>query len=175
MENEIELIKGCRAGKDSAGRNLHPLFQTRCWRYVSAIRAIWKRRTMYCMTVSSMIFNQLFRFRGESSLCTWITRVMVTQSLDFLATGEASQPVGSAWRAASRYTGYIGFGRRGWNLRRAVDGFYCRIAGWLTEPFLTFMCLKRNQHKEIAKMLHIKEHSSTSQLHRAKYFVSKKN
>ena len=34
---------------------------------------------------------------------------------------------------------------------------------------------EEKSHKEIAELLHIKEHSSTSQLHRAKMFVNKKN
>ena len=38
-------------------------------------------------------------------------------------------------RAASRYTGYIGFGRRGWNLRGTINGFYCRITGWMPNRF----------------------------------------
>ena len=33
---------------------------------------------------------------------------------------------------------------------------------------------EEKSHKEIAKMLHIKEHSSTSQLHRAKYLLAKR-
>ena len=33
---------------------------------------------------------------------------------------------------------------------------------------------EEKSHKEIAKLLGIKEHSSTSQLHRAKYLLAKK-
>ena len=33
---------------------------------------------------------------------------------------------------------------------------------------------EEKSHKEIAKLLHIKEHSSTSQLHRAKYLLAKR-
>jgi RNA polymerase sigma-70 factor (ECF subfamily) len=33
---------------------------------------------------------------------------------------------------------------------------------------------EEKSHKEIAGMLHIKEHSSTSQLHRAKYLLAKR-
>ena len=33
---------------------------------------------------------------------------------------------------------------------------------------------EEKSHKEIARMLHIKEHSSTSQLHRAKYLLAKR-
>ena len=38
----------------------------------------------------------------------------------------------------------------------------------------TVFNLYEKAHKEIAKMLHIKEHSSTSQLHRAKYLLAKR-
>ena len=83
MENEIELIKGCRAGKDSARKELYTLSSKQmlavCFRYTGDMDAA--HDVLHDGFIK--IFTN-FSFRGESSLCTWITRVMVTQSLDFL-------------------------------------------------------------------------------------------
>ena len=83
LENEIELIKGCRAGKDSARKELYTLYSKQmlavCFRYTGDMDAA--HDVLHDGFIK--IFTN-FSFRGESSLCTWITRVMVTQSLDFL-------------------------------------------------------------------------------------------
>ena len=83
LENEIELIKGCRAGKDSARKELYTLYSKQmlavCFRYTGDMYAA--HDVLHDGFIK--IFTN-FSFRGESSLCTWITRVMVTQSLDFL-------------------------------------------------------------------------------------------
>ena len=90
MENEIELIKGCRAGQDSARKELYTLYAKQmlavCYRYTGDMDA--------AHDVLRTVFN-LYVFEEKS-------------------------------------------------------------------------------HKEIAGMLHIKEHSSTSQLHRAKYLLAKR-
>lgn len=83
MENEIELIKGCRAGKDSARKELYTLYSKQmlavCFRYTGDMDAA--HDVLHDGFIK--IFTN-FSFRGESSLSTWITRVMVTQSLDYL-------------------------------------------------------------------------------------------
>ena len=83
MENEIELIKGCRAGQDSARKELYTLYAKQmlavCYRYTGDMDAA--HDVLHDGFIK--IFTN-FSFRGESSLCTWITRVMVTQSLDYL-------------------------------------------------------------------------------------------
>ena len=115
-----------------------------------------------------------FSFRGESSLCTWITRVMVTYNHWISCDRRSrSQPVVSApEEQLPRYTGYIVVGRRSRDLRRAVDGFIAELPGWLPNRFPA-LCLKKIAQID-GKMLHDKEHSSTSQL-QGQIFVSKKN
>ena len=127
MENEIELIKGCRAGKDSARKELYTLYSKQmlavCFRYTGDMDAA--HDVLHDGFIK--IFTN-FSFRGESSLSTWITRVMVTQSLDYL--------------------------------RR--------------EKRVSQLVVHEDELPDIAGMLHIKEHSSTSQLHRAKYLLAKR-
>ena len=83
MENEIELIKGCRAGKDSARKELYTLYSRQmlavCFRYTGDMEAA--HDVLHDGFIK--IFTN-FSFRGEASLGTWVTRVMVTQALDYL-------------------------------------------------------------------------------------------
>ena len=143
MENEIELIKGCRAGKDSARKELYTLYSKQmlavCFRYTGDMDAA--HDVLHDGFIK--IFTN-FSFRGESSLSTWITRVMVTQS------------GGGAGISEEQLMAFIA---------ELPDG--CRTV-------FNLYVFEEKSHKEIARMLHIKEHSSTSQLHRAKYLLAKR-
>ena len=134
MENEIELIKGCRAGKDSARKELYTLYSKQmlavCFRYTGDMDAA--HDVLHDGFIK--IFTN-FSFRGESSLCTWITRVMVTQSLDFLRREKRVSQLVVHEEQLPDIPDISDSGGGGWNLRRAVDGFYCRIAGWLPNRF----------------------------------------
>ena len=78
MENEIELIEGCRSGKDAARKQLYTLYSNKmlavCYRYVGDMDIAYD--VLHDGFIK--IFTN-FNFRGESSLSTWINRVMVTQ------------------------------------------------------------------------------------------------
>ena len=94
MENEIELIKGCRAGQDSARKELYTLYAKQmlavCYRYTGDMDAA--HDVLHDGFIK--IFTN-FSFRGESSLCTWITGDGDTVTR-LSETGETSQSVGSA-------------------------------------------------------------------------------
>ena len=83
MENETELIEGCRAGKDSARKELYTLYSKQmlavCYRYMGDIDAA--HDVLHDGFIK--IFTH-FTFRGECALSTWVTRVMVTQAIDYL-------------------------------------------------------------------------------------------
>ena len=161
MENEIELIKGCRAGKDSARKELYTLYSKQmlavCFRYTGDMDAA--HDVLHDGFIK--IFTN-FSFRGESSLSTWITRVMVTQSLDYLRREQLpdipdiSDSGGGAGISEEQLMTFVA---------ELPDG--CRTV-------FNLYVFEEKSHKEIAKMLHIKEHSSTSQLHRAKYLLAKR-
>lgn len=72
MENEIELIKGCRAGKDSARKELYTLYSRQmlavCFRYTGDMEAA--HDVLHDGFIK--IFTN-FSFRGEASLGTWVT------------------------------------------------------------------------------------------------------
>ncbi|WP_321480923.1 RNA polymerase sigma factor [uncultured Bacteroides sp.] len=172
MENEIELIKGCKAGDNVARKTLYTLYSNKmlavCYRYTGDMDAA--HDVLHDAFIK--IFTR-FNFRGEASLSTWITRVMVTQSLDYLrkqkrisqtmlreeqipdtpdfSQGEAGSPI-----SEEKLLAFIA---------ELPDG--CRTV-------FNLFVFEEKSHKEIAEILHIREHSSTSQLHRARCLLASK-
>lgn len=171
MENEIELIKDCRAGKDSARKELYTLYSKRmlavCYRYTGDMDAA--HDVLHDGFIK--IFTN-FSFRGESSLGTWVNRVMVTQALDYL-------------RRQKRFSQLVVHEEQLPDIPDIADGSGSPIS---EEQLLAFVAqlpdgcrtvfnlyvFEEKSHKEIGEMLHIKEHSSTSQLHRAKFLLAKR-
>ena len=166
MENEIELVEGCRAGKDSARKELYTLYAKQmlavCYRYTGDVDAA--HDVLHDGFIK--IFTH-FTFRGECTLATWVTRVMVTQAIDYLrrrkrisqlVTNEEQLPdlPDEASTAEEQLMAFVA---------ELPDG--CRTV-------FNLYVFEEKSHKEIAEMLGIKEHSSTSQLHRAKNLLAKR-
>ena len=88
MENEIELIKGCRAGDDYARKELYTLYSTRllavCYRYTGVIGVALD--VLHDALIK--IFTKL-SFRVESSLLTWMIKVVCPPPLDDLLMQKA--------------------------------------------------------------------------------------
>ncbi len=170
MENEIELINGCRSGKDTARKKLYTLYSNKmlavCYRYTGDMDAAYD--VLHDGFIK--IFTH-FNFRGESSLSTWITRVMVTQSIDYLrkqkrfsqliVNEEVLPDIPETNDAGSHLSQEI------------LMGFVAELPAGCRTVFNLYV-FEEKSHKEIADMLHIKEHSSASQLHRAKYLLAEK-
>ena len=166
MENETELIEGCRTGKDSARKELYTLYSKQmlavCYRYMGDIDAA--HDVLHDGFIK--IFTH-FTFRGECALSTWVTRVMVTQAIDYLRKRQRfSQLVVNEEQLPDVPDG-----------NRLSEALLMRFVAELPDGCRTVFNLyvfEEKSHKEIAELLHIKEHSSTSQLHRAKSLLAKR-
>ena len=173
MENEIELIEGCRAGKDDARKALYTQFSGRmlavCYRYTG------NEDEAYDVLHDGFvkIFTH-FTFRGECSLTSWMTKVMMSQAIDYLrrkqrfahlVVGEEQLPdvadEQSVVESGSRLS------------EEVLMKFVAELPDGCRTVFNLYV-FEEKSHKEIAELLHIKEHSSTSQLHRAKCLLAKK-
>ncbi len=170
MENEIELIKGCRAGMDSARKELYTLYAKQmlavCYRYTGDMDVA--HDVLHDGFIK--IFTN-FSFRGESSLSTWITRVMVTQSLDFLRREKRGSQLVVHEDQLPDVPDLSGAGIG--ISEEQLMAFVAELPEGCRTVFNLYV-FEEKSHKEIAGMLHIKEHSSTSQLHRAKYMLAKR-
>ena len=156
MENEIELIEGCRAGKDSARKELYTLYSKQmlavCYRYTGDEDAA--HDVLHDGFIK--IFTH-FTFRGECALATWVTRVMVTQAIDYL-------------RKQKRITQLLSLIHIS---EPQLMAFVAELPDGCRTVFNLYV-FEEKSHKEIAEMLGIKVHSSTSQLHRAKNLLAKR-
>lgn len=173
LENEIELIEGCRAGKDSARKELYTLYSKRmlavCYRYTGDMDAA--HDVMHDGFVK--IFTR-FTFRGECTLVTWITRVMVTQAIDYLRKRHRFSQLVVNDGQFPDVQDEVSIAEGGSRLSEEVlMAFVAELPDGCRTVFNLYV-FEEKSHKEIAEILHIKEHSSTSQLHRAKCMLAKR-
>jgi len=173
LENEIELIKGCREGSDSARKRLYTLYSSQmlaiCFRYTGDMDVA--HDVLHDGFVK--IFTN-FSFRGESSIRTWLTRVMVTQSLDYLRRQKRMNQVVQYDETIPEVADtVISKEDANWISEEKLLGFIAELPEGCRTVFNLYVFEKKS-HKEIAELLRIKEHSSTSQLHRAKFLLAKK-
>jgi RNA polymerase sigma-70 factor (ECF subfamily) len=173
LENEVELIKGCRAGEDFARKRLYTLYAKQmlavCYRYTGDMDAA--HDVLHDGFIK--IFT-CFSFRGESSLRTWITKVMVTHSLDYL-------------RRQKRMREMVVFdehlpdipdlpqeaGDTGEIPEEKLMEFVAELPEGCRTVFNLYV-FENKSHKEIGELLRIKENSSTSQLRRARFLLAKR-
>ncbi len=173
LENEIELIEGCRAGKDSARKELYTLYSKRmlavCYRYTGDMDAA--HDVMHDGFVK--IFTR-FTFRGECTLVTWITRVMVTQAIDYLRKRHRFSQLVVNDGQFPDVQDEVSIAEGGSRLSEEIlMAFVAELPDGCRTVFNLYV-FEEKSHKEIAEILHIKEHSSTSQLHRAKCMLAKR-
>lgn len=173
MENEIELIEGCRAGKDSARKELYTLYSKQmlavCYRYTGDVDAAYD--VLHDGFIK--IFTH-FTFRGECALSTWVTRVMVTQSIDYLRKRQRFERLTVNEEQLSDLLDEASVAENGNRLSEEVLlSFVAELPDGCRTVFNLYV-FEEKSHKEIAEILHIKEHSSTSQLHRAKSLLAKR-
>lgn len=170
LENEIELIKGCRAGKDFARKELYTLYSGRmlavCYRYTGDMEAAHD-----VLHDGFMKIFTRFSFRGESSLSTWITKVMVTQALDYLRKQKRITQLMVHEEEMPEMPDVI---ESGSDLsEEQLMAFVADLPDGCRTVFNLYV-FEEKSHKEIAEILHIKEHSSTSQFHRARCLLAKR-
>lgn len=169
----MELIEGCRAGEDSARKELYTLYSKRmlavCYRYTGDVDAA--HDVLHDGFIK--IFTH-FTFRGECALGTWVTKVMVAQSIDYLRKRQrVSQVVMNEEELPDTVdeSSIIESGDR--ISEEVLMAFVAELPDGCRTVFNLYV-FEEKSHKEIAGMLHIKEHSSTSQLHRAKCLLAKR-
>lgn len=170
MEKEAELIKGCREGKNSAREELYTTYSKRllaiCYRYTGDLDAA--HDVLHDAFIK--VYTH-FTFRGESSLATWLVKVVTAQAIDylrqqkrvstFIMNEEDLPEIPEIAEATSDDT---------LNERELLK-FIAELPDGCRTVFNLYV-FEHKSHKEIAEILNIKEHSSTSQLHYAKSILA---
>lgn len=170
--NEAELLEGCKCGKKEAFEALYKLYSQRmygvCYRYVGDDAA---RDVMHDGFLK--VFSSIGQLRASDlpTFRTWITRVMVTTSLLYLRSRknnfflsiddlkEEMQPIDEEEIISLPTDTLMKF------IAELPVGY---------RTVLNLSVFEGYSHKEIAQATGINEHSSSSQLHRAKCMLAKK-
>lgn len=173
MDCEIELVEGCRAGDNAARKELYTLYSRQmlavCYRYVGDIDEA--HDVLHDGFIK--IFSN-FTFRGECSLATWMTRVMITQSIDYLRRKQRFNQLIVSDDHLPDVVDEAEAAESGSQLSEEIlMQFVAELPDGCRTVFNLYV-FEEKSHKEIARLLHIKEHSSTSQLHRAKSLLAKR-
>lgn len=115
-----------------------------------------------------------FTFRGECSLVTWMTRVMMTQAIDYLRRKQRFNQLIVSDTQLPDMADEADVAESGSRLSEEIlMQFVAELPDGCRTVFNLYV-FEEKSHKEIARLLHIKEHSSTSQLHRAKNLLAKR-
>lgn len=173
LDCEIELVEGCRAGDNAARKELYTLYSRQmlavCYRYVGNIDEA--HDVLHDGFIK--IFSN-FTFRGECSLATWMTRVMMTQSIDYLRRKQRFNQLIVSDDHLPDVVDEAEAAESGSQLSEEIlMQFVAELPDGCRTVFNLYV-FEEKSHKEIARLLHIKEHSSTSQLHRAKSLLAKR-
>lgn len=115
-----------------------------------------------------------FTFRGECSLATWMTRMMMTQAIDYLRRKQRFTQLVVSEEQLPDVIDEASVAESGSGLSEEVlMKFVAELPDGCRTVFNLYV-FEEKSHKEIARLLHIKEHSSTSQLFRAKCLLAKR-
>ncbi len=167
------MVEGCRAGNSGAQEELYTLYARQmlavCYRYTGD----WDAAHDVLHDGFIKIFTR-FNYRGECSLATWMTRVMMTQSIDYLRRQQRFGELMADEDQLPETPDEEALAEAGEQLSEEVlMGFVADLPDGYRTVFNLYV-FEDKSHKEIAELLHIKEHSSMSQLHRAKTLLAKK-
>ena len=167
------MVEGCRAGKDSARKALYTLYSKQmlavCYRYTGDVDAA--HDVLHDGFIK--IFTH-FTFRGECALGTWVTRVMVTQAIDYLRRRQRFSQLIVNEGQLPDVADEADIADAGSRLsEEQLMAFVAELPDGCRTVFNLYV-FEEKSHKEIAGLLHIKEHTSTSQLHRAKSLLAKR-
>lgn len=172
MENEIELVKGCRAGDKSAWKELYTLYSRQmlavCYRYTGDVEVAHD-----LLHDGFIKIYTNFTFRGEASLGSWLNRVMANVALDYLRKQKKMQQVLVSEEDIPDVAELPDKDLCERISEKQLLAFVAELPVGCRTVFNLYV-FENKSHKEIAELLHIKEHSSTSQFFRAKGLLAKK-
>lgn len=168
-----ELVEGCRAGDQTARKTLYTL-------YAQSMLALCYRYTGDLDEAHDVLHDGFiklfthFTYRGECSLATWVRQVMISQAIDYLRHKKKFGNLIVNEKQLPDIPDEAEVAQTGSQLsEEQLMAFVAQLPEGCRTVFNLYV-FEEKSHKEIAALLHIKEHTSTSQLHRAKTLLAKR-
>ena len=163
--NELKLVAACLSGNAVAQRKLYQDYIQAMFN--TATRMLGQRELAEDATQEAFIqvFSQLHTFRGQSSLGSWIKRIVINCCLNILRQNKAFSYVELSTDQFSQYEEQNSF-----ELKFSAQKIhsYIKTLPEGARVVLTLHLIEGFQHKEIAQILNISESTSKSQYSRAK-------
>ena len=171
--NETELVERCGKGDNLARKQLYE-------RYAGQLMAICVRYTGDREVAQDVLhdgFLNIFRsfsqftYKGEGSLKAWLTRIMVNEALGYLRKKASTNQEVIVEELPDVIDGDED------DFEQIPQSVLMQFIKELPDGYRTVFnlyVLEEKGHKEIAEMLGITEHTSSSQLYRAKTLLMKK-
>lgn len=170
LEKEKQLIEGCRGGSNSAREELYNTYSKQllaiCYRYTGDMDVAYD--VLHDAFIK--IFTH-FTFRGESSLSTWLTKIVTAQAIDYLRQRQRSSRFFTDEDEIPDVPDLVESSGEDTLSEKQLLEFIAELPDGCRMVFNLYV-FEHKSHKEIAQLLHIKEHSSTSQLHYAKFLLA---
>ena len=177
LTDEEILVEQCRAGNNTARKSLYLVYSKRllavCYRYCGNVDLA--QDLLHDGFIKVFTTIDKFEWRGKGSLELWMKSVVAHVCYDYLLAQKAKNEVevndgdddvvDEATLEDESMAAQL--------TERQLLDFVAELPEGYRMVFNLYVFEKRT-HKEIAEILGINEHSSTSQLHRAKYILSKK-
>lgn len=175
MEEEIELVEGCRVGDNTARKELYTLYSKRllavCYRYTGDLDIAHDVLHDGFIRIYKSISK--FTYRGEGSLVFWMNRIMANVSLDYLQKKKKMQEIICTEEELPEISDLPEKNEYEVISDEQLMYFVAQLPVGYRTVFNLFV-FEGKSHKEIAEMLHINEHTSTSQFYRAKCMLVKR-
>ena len=171
--NETELVKRCGKGDNLARKQLYERDAGQLM--AICVRYIGDRETAQDVLHDGFlnIFRSFdkFTYKGEGSLKAWLARVMVNEALGYLRKKSSANQEVVVEELPDVVDGDDD------TMEQIPQSVLMQFIKELPEGYRTVFNLyvfEEKGHKEIAQMLGITEHTSSSQLYRAKSLLIKK-
>jgi RNA polymerase sigma factor, sigma-70 family len=169
--DELSLVRGCQRKDNGARRELYEKFSGQLMgvglRYVGN-RDVAQDLLHDCFIV---IFNSIgnFTYRGDGSLKGWLKKVMINEALKYLRKNSkiVEVPLDTVPEVSDEEA----------DVNDIPSGVLLNMIRALPDGYRTVLNLyvfEDKSHKEIAELLNISEHTSSSQFFRAKKMLVSK-
>lgn len=171
-DKDQHLLHLIKKGKDSAIKELYDsyvrYFTAICSRYILNEEDVKDVLQDSFMKIFSSIHT--FEYRGSGSLKGWMTRIVVNETLKFIQRNSKVEFVELTPETIEKEEDDP-------NTEGIPSSVIYRMIRELPDGYravFNLYVIEEKSHKEIAELLHIKESSSASQLHRAKALLADK-
>ena len=179
LDDESDLVNQCKAGNNSARKDLYLRYSKRllvvCYRYCGDVDLA--HDLLHDGFIKIYLMINSFEWRGDGSLELWMRRVVANVCLDYLSAQKKRYEIeltdDDGAIVSEEDPEMIDNDSANQLSEDQLLGFIADLPEGYRMVFNLYVFEKKS-HKEIGALLGINEHSSTSQLHRAKCMLAKR-